>query len=257
MARAVSDNKLSTCMIEKTLIYGDSFSNYEYINKLHPIDRDDMWYTSMTIGYTVDRTKVGQSPHTMFLQATHDAITEEKPVRIIVALGACNRLTEYTDGWYGEEKLKDVDPKTPLPDPARKTTLSDCEPYFDCVHATKHNMSLFHPTLLWANIYKGIADLDLWCRYKGHELLVLHMHTTPDNTWINKRHPLIAPLCQHTEALSNYLTEWESCCRLCEIAGIQPLDHHKYGWQGHHGVDGQRHFGSHVQARVEALEPWN
>ena len=244
-------------MIEKTFIYGDSFSNHEHINGLEALDRNSMWYAPLSVGDTIDRTKMGKSPPTMFLQATHDAMTQKTPVRMIVALGACARLTEYTDEWHAEEKLKDVDPSTPLPEPARKTTLNDCEPYLDRVEITEHNMSQFHPTLLWANIYKGIADLNLLCGSRGHQLLVLHMNTTPDNTWINKSHPLIAPLCRHAEALDNYLTEQESCCHLCQTNGIKPLDYDTYGWQGHHGIEGQSYFGSHVHKRVEALELWN
>ena len=54
----------------KTIVYGDSFSNHEYINSLAPINREDMWYMKIAMGDVVDRTRPGKSPFTMFLQAT-------------------------------------------------------------------------------------------------------------------------------------------------------------------------------------------
>ena len=244
---------LNLDMVEKTFVYGDSFSSVHYISTLCGITQQQMWYHDLVEGELVDRTKVGKSPHTMFLQATHDAITHDHPVRMIVALGACQRLTVYTDGWNGEETLKDVDPNTPLPDPARRTTLEDCERFLDRAEANMHNIEQFHPTLIWANIYKDILDLALRCDSKAHELLILHMSTTPDNTWINKAHPLIAPLCEQAEALPNYITEHDSCNLICQRQGIRPVDHAQYGWQGHHGPEGQKIFGTYVAEK----QPWN
>lgn len=241
-------------MIEKTFVYGDSFSNYEYTKNLEPsLQRTDMWYNHIAKGDVIDRTKPGKSPHTMFLQATHDAITHADPVRMIVALGACQRLTVYTDGWHEEETLKDVDPDTPLPNPPRRTTLDDCEPFLDRAEMNMQNMAQFHPTLIWANIYKDILDLALRCGSQAHELLILHMNTTPDNTWINKSHPLVAPLCERAEALPNYMTEQESCNLICQRHDIRPVDYEQYGWQGHHGVEGQHCFGTHIAGK----QPWN
>ena len=241
-------------MIEKTFVYGDSFSNYEYTKILEPsLKSTDMWYNHIAKGDVIDRTKPGKSPHTMFLQATHDAITHADPVRMIVALGACQRLTVYTDGWNEEETLKDVDPDTPLPNPARRTTLDDCEPFLDRAERNMQNMAQFHPTLIWANIYKDILDLALRCDSQAHELLILHMNTTPDNTWINKSHPLVAPLCERAEALPNYMTEQESCNLFCQRHDIRPVDYEQYGWQGHHGVEGQHCFGTHIAGK----QPWN
>ena len=241
-------------MIEKTFVYGDSFSNYKFANSLDAsIQRKDMWYNHISVGDVIDRTKPGKSPYTMFLQATHDAITNTDPVRMIVALGACQRLTTYTDGWYEEETLKDVDPNTPLPDPARRTTLTDCEPHLDRAEVNKQNMAQFHPTLLWASIYKHTLDLALRCDTQGHQLIILHMNTTPDNTWINRSHPLIAPLCERAEALPNYITEHESCNHLCRQQGIRPMDYDTYGWHGHHGHDGHRYFGTYIAEK----RPWN
>ena len=244
---------LSIDMVEKTFVYGDSFSSVQFISTLCGITQQQMWYHDLVEGELVDRTKPGKSPHTMFLQATHDAITHDHPVRMIVALGACQRLTVYNDGWNEEETLKDVDPNTPLPDPARRTTLEDCEQFLVRAEVNMHNIGQFHPTLIWANIYKDILDLALRCDSKAHELLILHMNTTPDNTWINKAHPLIAPLCEQAEALPNYITEHESCNLICQRQGIRPMDHAQYGWQGHHGPEGQRIFGTYVAEK----QPWN
>jgi len=244
---------LSIVMIEKSFVYGDSFSSVQFISTLCDITQQQMWYHAFVEGELVDRTKPGKSPHTMFLQATHDAITHAHPVRMIVALGACQRLTAYTDGWNEEETLKDVDPNTPLPSEPRRTTLTDCERYFDRVIMSKQNMDQFHPTLIWANIYKHILDLALRCDSQAHELLILHMNTTPDNTWIHKSHPLIAPLCERAEALPNYMTELESCNLVCQRQGIRPMDYEQYGWQGHHGPEGQTSFGTYMAEK----QPWN
>ena len=244
-------------MIEKTFVYGDSFSNLALLTELSDIKQEQMWYTPFIEGELVDRTRPGKSPFTMFLQATHDAVTEGKTVRMIVALGSCARLPVYTDGWFDEEKLRDIDPNTPWPSEPQRTTLTDCEKYFDRVVLSKQNMHQFHPTMLWANLYKNILDLDTRCKDEGHQLMVVHMNTTEDAVWVNKRHPLVRPLCERAESLPNYFNESESCCRLCEIAGIHPLDHHKYGWQGHHGVEGQQHFSQHMQARIRETAIWN
>ena len=248
---------LSIDMVEKTFIYGDSFSNLECLRTMSDIVQEQMWYAPFVQGRLIDRTKPGKSPLTMFLQATHDALTEQRPVRMIVALGACVRLPVYTDGWYDEERLGVVDPTTPWPSPARKTTLTDCEPYFDRVGINRQNTQQFHPTMLWANIYKNISDLHTRCDVDGHQLMVLHMNTTPDNTWINKQHPLVRPLCEHAESLDNYITEKHSCNQLCRQQKIQPLDYHTYGWDGHHGPEGQQHFGARVSAIVAERRVWN
>ena len=248
---------LSIDMVEKTFVYGDSFSSVQFISTLCDIKRQQMWYHEFVENELVDRTKAGQSPFTMFLQATHDAITETSGVRMIIALGACHRLPTYTDGWYGEEQLKPVDPTTPLPAPARPTTLSDCEKYLGRASMTKENLLQFHPTLMWAMIYKGIVDLGLRCAQQGHQLLVLHMNTTPTTPWINKSHPLIAPLCQHAESMRNYITEADSCCQVCQRSAVRPADYDSYGWQGHHGPEGQAYFGKHIQQIVAQRQLWN
>ena len=211
----------------------------------------------IAMGDVVDRTRPGKSPFTMFLQATHDALTEKSPVRMIVALGACQRLPIYTDGWYADEKLKPCDPNTPLPSPARPTTMDDCEQYIDRAEVSRENILQFHPTLLWASIFKGISDLALRCENNGHQLLILHMNTCPDSVWINKSHPLIKPLCDYAENLINYLSEHESCKLLCEEQGIRPLDHDQWSWSGHHGLKGQLFFGEHVRKKVMELNIWN
>ena len=248
---------LSIVMIEKTFVYGDSFSNLEFLSQMGDILQEQMWYAPFVEGELVDRTKPGKSPFTMFLQATHDAVTERKTVRMIVALGSCERLPVYTDGWFDEEQLRDIDPDTPLPSEPKRTTLTDCERYFDRVVITKQNMHQFHPTMLWANLYKNILDLDTRCRAEGHQLVVLHMNATQDSVWVNKRHPLVRPLCERVESLPNYFDESESCRRLCEIAGITPMDASEYGKDGHHGVEGQQHFCRHMRARIRETGIWN
>lgn len=257
MAQAGCVITLSIDMIEKTFVYGDSFSDHEFINSLANIKHDEMWYAQFVEGDLTARTRSGKCPQTMFLQATHDAIIEQKPVRMIVALGVCERLTVYTDGWYDKESLKEHDPTTPLPMPARRTTLTDCEQYFAQAAPNRHNTQQFHPTLIWANIFKGILDLHLLCKSRGHQLLLLHMNATPDSVWINKRHPLIRPLCEHAESLHNYLGEQHSCHELCRQQQIRPLDYDKYGWQGHHGREGQRHFTAEVRSMLAERNIWN
>ena len=218
---------------------------------------EQMWYAPFIQGEMVDRTKPGQSPFTMFLQATHDAITEQEPVRIIVALGACERLPVYTDGWFDDEKLKDIDPSTPFPHKPRRTTLTDCGQYFDRALINKHTTEQFHPTMLWANIYKNIIDLHTRCGQEGHQLMIVHMNAAQDDVWINKSHPLVRPLCERAESFDNYFTEDESCRLLCEAAGIEPIDSDLYGRHGHHGPEGQQHFSKHMQARVQETAIWN
>ena len=247
---------LSIDMVEKTFVYGDSFSSVQFISTLCDITHQQMWYHDFVAGELVDRTKVGKSPATMFLQATHDAITEKKPVRIIVALGACGRVPIYTDGWYEEEQLSWQDPATPWPDKPRETTMTDCEQYFASASLDRIDPQQLHPSLMWSQIYKGITDLALRCVQQQHQLLVLHMNASA-NDRIKKRHPLIAPLCQQAESLDCYIDESHSCMTVCEDKAIRSMDHDRYDVHGHHGPEGQAEFARHVGKIVEERRLWN
>ena len=244
-------------MPNQTIVYGDSFSNYKYISDLSPISQNQMWFNYVATGKIIDRTKPGQSPFTMFLQATHDVISHKEPTRLILALGACTRLPTYIDGWYKDEQLKDIDPTTPLPDPARPTNLTDCEPYFNHAEVNKHNMDQLHPTLLWATIYKEIINLSQLCQTHQHQLIIVHMNADSKNGWIHKKHPLIKPLCECAENLPNYFTEQESCKAVCEQANIKPLDFNVYKWNGHHGLEAQQFFGRYISNKTVEKQLWN
>ena len=247
---------LSIDMVEKTFVYGDSFSSVQFISTLCDITQQQMWYHGLVEGELVDRTKAGKSPATMFLQATHDIVTATRPVRILVALGVCGRVPIYTDGWYHEEQLSWQDPNTPWPDKLRETTLTDCEQYFESASPDRIDPQQLHPSLMWSQIYKGITDLAVRCGQQQHQLLVLHMNASAIDR-IKKRHPLIAPLCLQAESLECYINEWQSCRTVCEEQGIMAEDADRYGADGHHGPEGQRAFGQQVKGIVEARRLWN
>ena len=247
---------LSIAMVEKTFVYGDSFSSHRFISTLCDITQQDMWYWPSVEGELVDRTKAGKSPAIMFLQATHDIVTATRPVRIIVALGVCNRVPVYTDGWYEKEQLSWQDPNTPWPDKPRETTLTDCEQYFESASLDRIDPNQLHPSLMWSQIYKGITDLAIRCAQQGHQLLVVHMNASAVDR-IKKSHPLIAPLCQQAETLDCYINEWTSCRMVCKDQGILAVDADRYGTNGHHGPEGQRAFGQQVKGIAEARRLWN
>ena len=234
---------LSIAMVEKTFVYGDSFSSHRFISTLCDITQQDMWYWPMVEGELVDRTKSGKSPAAMFLQATNDSLMETAPVRILVALGVCQRVPVYKDGWWHEEQLP--------------RDLDACELYLDSAEVGGFHPDQLHPTLMWSQIYKGITDLAIRCGQQGHQLLVVHMNASATVDRIKKTHPLIAPLCQQAEALDCYVNEWLSCKTVCDSQGIVPLDADRYGDNGHHGPEGQRAFGTQVKGIVEARRLWN
>tara|TARA_A100001015_G_scaffold201718_1_gene225218 strand:- start:1725 stop:2444 length:720 start_codon:yes stop_codon:yes gene_type:complete len=230
-----------------TVIYGDSFSNLEIVRDLcgRQTDRTDMWYHGFCTGDLIDRTTPRKTPGTMFLQATHDALTRKTPTRLIVALGVCERLPAYTDGWYGEEVINE------------DNNMDDCEPYFTETEVNRSNMAQLHPTLMWTQIYKEIVQLSLLCDTHRHQLMITHMNTDAVGQYINKRHPLIRPLCQLAESLPCYFNEQHSCKTVCQEAGVKPLDYAQYGWDGHHGPEGQRIFAEHMATLAKEAQLWN
>ena len=247
---------LSIDMIEKTFVYGASSSSLQFMSTLCDITQQQMWYHDFVEGVLVDRTKAGKSPSTMFLQATHDIVTSTQPVRILVALGTCYRVPIYTDGWHEKEQLTWQDPTTPWYYPPRETTLGDCEQYLDSARLDGIDPQQLHPTLVWAQIYKGITDLAVRCGQQQHQLLVVHMIACA-NDKVKKEHPLIAPLCRQAESLDCYINEVHSCRTVCESKGIRSMDHDQYGVQGHHGPEGQAEFARHVGKIIEERQLWN
>ena len=213
-----------------------------------------MWYRYVFSQYKdeqfINRTKPSNSVGTMFLQAGHDCLTNIVPIMIIVALGPLQRLPMYTDGWYGQETLTDVDvvtAKERYPLPPRPTDLGDCQQYFeryDVKDVTKKSINLFHPTLLWANLYDQVVKLDALTRARNHKMMIVHMCHNEKEYNIN--HPLVRPL-ELAAVRCNYINEENSCSLICKRAGIQPHDFNEWGYFGHHSAEGQRHFGKHIK----------
>ena len=230
------------------IVYGDSFSNPQSCQS----QPQEMWFRSAWPNSTVvfNRARPGNSPQSMFLEATHDAVTRTDPTRLVVALGPLFRLPRYEDGWFDQERLTDNRPEDG--DPAQ---LADACELLKAVHhhdlqeldakTALHLTDMLHPTLLWSLLFQNVINLDALCGQRGHELVVLHMNHRPDINF-RDRHVLVEPLWRAARETGSYWHTDHSCAQVCEQAGILPWDHDQYGMDGHHGPQGQRHFGSHM-----------
>ena len=237
-------------MYNKIFIYGDSFSHPPACRTVET----DMWYhhafSAHTTAQFISRTNTRMSADNMFLQAGHDCITQSDPAHMVIALGPLQRVSMYTDGWYSEEQLQDIDYATAgkrFPALPRQTDLTDCWPYFDSLRpsaANRENINLFHPTLLWAKLYDHIVKLDALAHKHGHSITVLHMSHTEKE--YNQNHPLVTPL-ERAAMQCNYITEAHSCSAVCQQAGIKPWDFDLYGNGGHHSTEGQIYFGNYIK----------
>ncbi len=237
-------------MFDKIIIYGDSFSNPACCLT----DDREMWYRYVFPEYPdnkfINRTKSGNSPGAMFLQAGHDCLTNRDPIMMVIALGPLRRLPTYTDGWYGDEKLKDINLDTAaerFPLPPRSTDLQDCLQYFDrysSQRSTADTMDLFHPTLLWSTMYDNVIKLNALAEKYNHDTLVLHMsHTHKEYT---QRHPLVS-IFENGASRLDYINEEHSCTNVCKKAKIKPWDFDKYEFHGHHSKEGQEYFGKYIK----------
>jgi hypothetical protein len=187
----------------------------------------------------------------MFLEATHDAVTRSEPTNFVIALGPMGRLLRYQDGWYDQERLTEHRPEDGSP-----ATLTDASARFKSfrweeIKSTidKSFTELFHPTLLWAMLFKEILCLQALCLARGHKLLVLHMHHMEQEYY--ERHVLLAPLLTAVRQSQCYLHIEHSCANVCHRAGIRPHDHDRYGVHGHHGPEGQLHFGLYIRELLQ------
>lgn len=202
------------------------------------------WPNDMVIA---NRARGGNSVQAMFLEATHDAITCSEPTRLVIALGPLGRLPLYLDGWYDQEALTENRPEDGNP-----ATLADASARLKSFtwqdmqsSSCKKLIDLFHPTLLWSMLFKDVLCLEALCRDRGHELLVLHMSHTAQEYY--DRHVLLSPLLTAVRQSQSYLHLEHSCSNVCDRAGILPHDHDEYGVHGHHGPEGQRHFGLYLR----------
>lgn len=240
-------------MAKKVIIYGDSFSTPTYCNTVC----ESMWYRHVVVDNETNfvlRARPGNSTGHMFLEASHDCITNTHPITMIVGIGVLQRLPTYTDGWHDESVLTDIDLTiNPWPDPPRKTDLTDCLKYMDsyradCVDDNRRHgriiVDLFHPTLLWANLYKDIIGLNCLAKKHGHRLLIVHMSHYETEYFCN--HPLTKPL-EIAAQQCDYFPPIHSCNQVCHDAGIKPWDYEKYGRHGHHSVQGQQYFGKYIK----------
>jgi hypothetical protein len=227
------------------IIYGDSFSDPTFCNSTP----DDMWFRHAwpADSVVVNRARMGNSSQAMFLEATHDAVTRSEPTRLVMALGPLGRLPRYQDGWYDQEQLTEHRPEDGNP-----ATLADASARLNSLRWQDINTSvysgltdLFHPTLLWSTLFKDVLCLEALCHARGHELLVLHMSHMAQEYY--DRHVLLAPLLTAVRQTKCYLHIEHSCSNVCHRAGILPHDHDEYGVLGHHGPEGQRHFGLYIR----------
>ena len=245
-------------MARKIIVYGDSFSTPEQCDTTC----DNMWYRHVVEGngeaMVLNRARPGNNSRHMFLEATHDCLTHKDPVDLMIGLGPLQRLPKYTDGWYDHESMR----HTP------ETTLAECTPYL-ASHTpnelelsnrarartmTDALMEMYHPTLLWANLYKDVIGLHTLAQGRGHRLLVVHMHHHEFEH--NRHHTLTRPLEQEA-AQCHYMDQTHSCHAVCKRAGILPWDHAQFDEWGHHSAEGQRHFGLHVRALLAESTTWN
>jgi hypothetical protein len=241
-------------MTTKIVIYGDSFSTPANCNTVC----ESMWYRHIFVDNEknefVSRARAGNSTGHMFLEASHDCITNTQPITMIIGLGPLTRLPTYTDGWHDESALTDIDTSNNTwPAPPRRTDLSDCLKYMDSYSADQIDsdrlagrivVDLFHPTLLWANLYKNIISLSCLAKKNSHKLLIVHMHHVTTEYFPN--HPLMKPLEQSAQQCA-YFGPTYSCHKVCKEAGIKPWDYDLYGQHGHHSVEGQQYFGKYIK----------
>lgn len=232
-------------MLSKTIVYGDSFSCREFVK----LDRSHMWYANLLIGEFVDRTAGGKSAASCFLQSYIDAVEHNTPIRIIIGVPpVAYRLTTYLDGWFEKETVG--------PD----HDLTECEQHFSSHRAEEldtRSIGLMHPTLMWSEFYKNCLGLMEICEKKNHQVLITHMSTNSELEWINKPHPMVKKLCISVEQHLGYINESHSCHVVCKTANIKPYDFSEYGWGGHHGKQGQRHFGDNIERICKERKLWN
>ena len=245
-------------MPKKIFVYGDSFSTPTCC----AVTCENMWYRHVyevdTLADVTNRARSGNNTAHMFLEATHDCVTNEHPVDLLIGLGPLQRLPKYTDGWYHEESLR----------PTSNTTLEHCLKYMHSQTPGELELQntqkarrmvdalfeMYHPTLLWANLYKNIISLHRLAQHHGHRLLVVHMHHREFEH--NRHHTLTNPLEEGANRC-NYIDQLDSCHAVCARAGIKPWDHDEYGEYGHHSTEGQMFFGKHVKRLLEKRASWN
>lgn len=231
------------------IVYGDSFSTP--VSSL--TDPDKMWfrYAWPDHGVLVNRSRPSNSTQAMFLEATHDAITRTEPTKLVVALGPLSRLPIYRDGWYDREQLTEN-----RPEDGSTATLADASARLQSLRVdelesapSKSLIDLFHPTLLWSVLFQQVLCLGALCRDRGHDLRVLHMSHAKQDYY--GRHVLTSPLQLAVSREGSYLHIEHSCSSVCHRAGIRPHDYDQYGWGGHHGPEGQRHFGLYIRQLLQ------
>jgi hypothetical protein len=245
-------------MPRKIFVYGDSFTTPANCRTTC----EHMWYRYVSdenrTAVVVNRARSGNNTAHMFLEATHDCLTNERPVDLLIGLGPLQRLPKYTDGWYHEESLL----------PTADTTLEHCLEYMRSQTPSEMELQntqrarttvdvlfeMYHPTLLWANLYKNIVSLDRLAQHHGHRLLVVHMHHREFEH--NKHHTLIKPL-EEGAILCNYIDQLDSCHVVCARAGIRPWDYDEHGEHGHHSAEGQMFFGKHIRRLLDERTSWN
>tara|TARA_B100001094_G_scaffold29509_1_gene24612 strand:- start:558 stop:1355 length:798 start_codon:yes stop_codon:yes gene_type:complete len=264
-------------MFDKIINYGCSFTVAESCE----CAEEDIWFRHALKEYPADkfinRAIEGQAIDMMCLEAVHDCLSQQGKLLQIFSIPPITRLPTWTDGWYGEAKLK------PLNDKGQPNKLEDCQKYFAPFSAsdiaaklephipnndigtnitminTDKSMQenirsamrpMFHPVLRWARLYSNILQLDTLSPKHGNKIVFAHMHYTEDEYSVN---PLITPLEERVKQMPNYFDESISCDKICFEAGIDPVDADTFGRQGHHGAAGHEYFGKFMSDRIKKI----
>ena len=228
-------------MFDKVINYGDSFTTAHECK----CNEEDLWFRQLFEDYPADRfinrAKSGNNFSYMFLEASHDAITQEGKLLQIVSLGVLQRLPLYTDGWYDKETLK------------TDNTLNECQKYFETLWVKDLDdpklADLYHPTLLYAELFNKVQHLNELANKKGNKIVFVNMFHSEKE--YNDRHPLIEPFEQEVVNVGNYFDYEHSCNTVCYEACIDPVDSDKYGRMGHHGAEGQQRFAHYMSDKIK------
>jgi len=228
-------------MFDKIINYGDSFTTAHECQ----CAEDNLWFRKLFKDYPaetfINRAKSGNNFSYMFLEASHDALTQQGKLLQIVSLGVLQRLPLYTDGWYDKETLK------------TNSSLTDCQKYFETLYVKDlHDpklTNLYHPTLIYAELFNKMQHLHELADKNNNKIVFVHMFHKDKE--YNERHPLIEPFENNVLQIGNYFDHTLSCNNICFDAGIEPVDADKYGRYGHHGAEGQKMFADQMSDNIK------
>jgi len=237
-------------MYDKIINYGDSFTTAKNCS----CDEDELWFRIVFQKYDNDkflnRAMSGNSLEAIGLEVMHDSLTHKGNLLQIVSIPVLPRIMMYNDGWYEEE---DLTYEKILDHGKRKTTLLDCQKYFETFWIDdikdKHMLNMYHPTLIRAKMLSQVIALTEFVRKQGNEVIFVHM--TEQVKEFDQRHPLISPFYKKVCDMDNYVSEHYSCRKVCSDAGIRPWDHEQYANHGHYGKDGHEYFAKIIKTKLQ------